>query len=173
MKTSESSRIRVYHRCGGCGKKQEFLNSGKFRVNANGNQLDVWLIYQCEKCKHTYNLSVYERIRPGKIPKDLYLKFLANDEETALTYGTDKELFVRNRAEADWEGIVYELLPVQAGTKETQNYHWIREDGKTESLRIHNPYGIPVRADKVLAEILGMSRSRIKKLMQEEKIVPV
>ena len=33
--------IRVYHRCGGCGKKREFLNSGKFRVNANGNSVDV------------------------------------------------------------------------------------------------------------------------------------
>lgn len=28
--------IETYHRCGGCGKKQEFVNSGKFRVNANG-----------------------------------------------------------------------------------------------------------------------------------------
>ena len=35
--------IRVYHRCGGCGKKQEFLNSKKFRVNANGNKIDVYV----------------------------------------------------------------------------------------------------------------------------------
>ncbi len=51
--------IKVYHRCGGCGKKQEFINSGKFRVNANGNRVDIWLIYRCKKCKHTWNLAVY------------------------------------------------------------------------------------------------------------------
>ncbi len=38
--------LRVYHRCGKCGKKRDFINSGKFRVNANGNLLDVWLIFR-------------------------------------------------------------------------------------------------------------------------------
>lgn len=31
--------IKVYYKCGGCGRKQEFVNSGKFRVNANGNKI--------------------------------------------------------------------------------------------------------------------------------------
>ena len=64
--------IKVYHRCGGCGKKQEFVNSGKFRVNANGNRVDVWLIYRCKNCKHSWNLAIYERMRPSKIKKDDY-----------------------------------------------------------------------------------------------------
>ena len=50
---ADDSRIRVYHRCGGCGKKREFVNSGKFRVNANGKNVDVWLIYRCSKCRHS------------------------------------------------------------------------------------------------------------------------
>ena len=53
----------VLHRCGGCGKKQPFVNTGKFRVNANGSRLDVWLIFRCSKCKHSWNLTVYERRR--------------------------------------------------------------------------------------------------------------
>ena len=50
--------FRIYHRCGGCGKKQEFENSKRFRVNANGNLVDVWLIYRCKKCKHSWNLTI-------------------------------------------------------------------------------------------------------------------
>ena len=29
-----NNAIHIFHRCGGCGKKREFVNSGKFRVNA-------------------------------------------------------------------------------------------------------------------------------------------
>ena len=91
--------IRIYHRCGGCGKKQEFVNSGKFRVNANGNNVDVWLIYRCQKCKHSWNLTVYERTRPGKIPAELFEAFQANDAETAAAYGGDLGFLKKNHAE--------------------------------------------------------------------------
>ena len=77
--------IRVYHRCGGCGKKQEFVNSKKFRVNANGNSIDVWLIYRCKKCKHSWNLTIFERKNPDRIPAALYELFL-NINFTLLCY---------------------------------------------------------------------------------------
>lgn len=177
---------KIIRNCSGCGRKEKFVSTGNFRVNANGNQIDVWLIYQCEKCKHTYNLTVYERIRPGKIPKELYLAFLKNDERMALMYGTDKELFSRNKAEADWDGLEYVIE--QAGgnvdfdidepeksvsKKRVHTYLWKKDDEDRERLVIHNPYGIPVRADKILAEILELSRTQVKKLLKEEKIVPV
>lgn len=91
--------FRIYHRCGGCGKKQEFVNSKKFRVNANGSLVDVWLIYRCRKCKHSLNLTVYERTRPQKIPEDLFHAFQSNDEETALSYGENVEFLKRNKVE--------------------------------------------------------------------------
>lgn len=83
--------IKVYHHCGGCGKKQAFINSGKFRVNANGNRVDVWLIYRCKNCKHSWNLAIYERMRPSKIKKD--------DYELASKYGNDIDFLKRNNAE--------------------------------------------------------------------------
>ena len=91
--------VRVYFRCGGCGKKQEFINSCKFRVNANGKNVDVWLIYRCNKCKHPKNLTIYERTRPGKIPQDMYESFLSNDMDTAMEYGNNIEFLKRNNAE--------------------------------------------------------------------------
>ena len=80
-------------------KKQEFINSCKFRVNANGKSVDVWLIYRCKKCKHSKNLTIYERTRPGKIPIDLFESFLNNDMETALEYGRNIDILKKNNAE--------------------------------------------------------------------------
>ena len=94
-----SEFIKVYHRCGGCGKKQEFLNSGKFRVNANGNRVDVWLIYRCKKCKHSWNLTIYERRKPSKISSEEYELLMENDFELANQYGNDIEFLKRNNAE--------------------------------------------------------------------------
>ncbi len=90
---------KIFHRCGGCGKKQEFVNSRKFRVNANGNCVDVWLIYRCKKCKHSWNLTIYERTKPGKIPPDLFEAFQANDEDVAEAYCSNIEFLKRNKAE--------------------------------------------------------------------------
>jgi len=91
--------IKVYHRCGGCGRKRQFINTGRFRVNANGKNVDVWLIYQCIKCKHSWNLTIYERKQPSKIPADEYQKFLENDEVLAYRYGNDMAFLKRNKAE--------------------------------------------------------------------------
>lgn len=77
----------------------EFVNSGKFRVNANGKHLDVWLIYRCKKCKHSWNLSIYERVKPSKIPQTDYELFIENDYELAMQYGNDFSFLKKNRAE--------------------------------------------------------------------------
>ena len=99
MDPTECRNVKVIHRCGGCGKKQEFINSGRFRVNANGKSVDVWLIYRCKKCKHSWNLTIYERTRPSKISTELLEAFFDNDEDTAMVYGKDIDFLKRNRAE--------------------------------------------------------------------------
>ena len=96
---SDHTGKRVYFRCGGCGRKREFINSCKFRVNANGKHVDVWLIYRCSKCKHSKNLTIYETTRPGRIPVDLFESFLCNDMETALEYDGNIDFLKKNHAE--------------------------------------------------------------------------
>ena len=68
-------------------------------MNANGSRIDVWLIYRCKKCKHSWNLTVFERVSPSKIPPELYALFLENDEQTAARYGNDTAFLKRNHAE--------------------------------------------------------------------------
>ncbi len=96
MRYSNKKEYEVIHRCARCGRKAVFINTRRFRVNANGNRLDVWLIYQCKKCKHTLNIPICERISPQKIPRELYEGFLANEESLAIQYGSDTALFKRN-----------------------------------------------------------------------------
>jgi hypothetical protein len=61
-----------------------FATTRRFRINANKNRLDVWLIYQCQKCRHTLNIPLYERVPPQKIPAELYERLLANDEASKV-----------------------------------------------------------------------------------------
>lgn len=93
MSYSNKLDCRLVHPCGGCKKKQIFVNTGRFRVNANGRRLDIWLIYRCQKCRHTLNIPIYERVSPDKLSRELYGRFLDNDEALAREYGGDRSFF--------------------------------------------------------------------------------
>ena len=155
---------KIQRNCSGCKGKSNYINTGNFRVNANGNRIDVWLIYQCEKCRHTYNLTVYERVKPTEIPEENYKRFLANDAEMALAYGMNKALLAKNKAFISDEDMEYELLPVtiQSGPATDMEAQ--------AQIVLHNPYGIKVRNDKLACEILNISRSRAKKMLDEGRI---
>lgn len=98
-KTVPEDSFQVIRNCAKCGRKAHFKNTKRFRVNASGGRLDVWLIYQCEKCKHTFNLAIYERRKISSIPAEEYQRFLDNDEQLAKIYGRNRELFRKNKAE--------------------------------------------------------------------------
>ncbi len=188
------SGYKILRGCPGCGGRSVYGSTGNFRVNANGRQVDVWLIYQCEKCGHTYNLAIYERVRPKEIPGEEYRSFLENDGQAALRWGIDKGVFARNRAEIDWEDISYEVIPVDGAipakdrrsgcrgdeNQECQNREMECQgnsaiDGKAERCRkklliIFNPYELKIRADKVAAEVCHITRSKARQLAKEGKI---
>ena len=146
----------VIRGCSGCGRKTHFRNTHKFRVNANGNRLDVWLTYQCENCKHTLNLAVYERQRSSAIPKAAYEAFLRNDALFAKQCGQTMSLFQKNKAAVDFEQINYSYIK-RHETTETSSPNTAR------ALTIHNPCGLKIRPEKQIAEVLGLSRSQVRK----------
>lgn len=154
--------FKVIRNCSGCGTKAQYINTKRFRVNANGNKLDVWLIYQCEKCKHTFNLAIYERQKPASVPKEEYNRFLCNDEELAEEYGKSFQFFKRNKAEIDSGTVEYQFIKKQ----ETKS----NDTSKQVKLIIHNPYGLKLRPEKQIAEVLGISRSNVQRLMEQEII---
>lgn len=147
---------KIIRNCAGCEHKSVYVNTGRFRINANGNKVDVWLIYQCEKCRHTYNLTIWERVSPASII-DEYDRFLANDAALALQYGTDKSLFGRSKAQIDAEDMRYTLEP---GPQEAPDGRFV----------IHNPYELRIRTEKAAAEVLHITRSAVKRLMADGKL---
>lgn len=155
--------------CAKCGRKTHFTNTEKFRVNANGGKLDVWLIYQCEDCKHTLNLAIYERRKVSSIPKEEYQRFLNNDEELARMYGRDMQLFQKNKAEIDFErvGVVF----VKKDSAEEKGGSGGL--GKSILISINNQCGLKIRPEKQIAMILGLSRSQVKGLIEQGELALV
>lgn len=142
--------------CPGCGRKTSYKNMDKFRVNANGSRIDVWLIYQCENCRHTFNLPIYERRKNTSLPASEYQRFLVNDAQLAREYGKNLQLFGKHRAEVDHKSINYELIRLQDTIDETAF------EGRVQ-ITIQNPYSLKIRPEKLTAEILGQSASSVKK----------
>lgn len=147
----------VIRNCSGCGKKVRYVNTKRFRVNANGNKLDIWLIYQCENCKHTLNLAIYERQKASSVPKEAYFRFLDNDEALAEEYGRNEAFFKKNKAEVDYGTYHFEKL------QETENEE-CRE--RQHMVVIQNPFGLKLRPERQLAEVLALSGSYVKKQIE-------
>src|SRR5687768_12130588 len=53
--------------------------TGKFRVNANGKLLDVWMLIWCELCGRTAKIPIHERIRVRALEHERLLMFENND----------------------------------------------------------------------------------------------
>jgi hypothetical protein len=149
--------VRRY--CPKCGDKTQFINTGKFRINANKGLLDIWLIYQCSRCKATWNLSIYERINPEAINREEYDKFLTNNKELAESYGYDISIHHRNKAELILEAIDYRVI-----AKEMAEYATIDNE---QEIKLCCKYPIQLRVDKLLSAQLNISRSQVKKLCQK------
>lgn len=149
----------VIRGCAGCGRETHFKNTKKFRINANGNKLDIWLIYQCEECKHTLNLAIYE----SSIPKEEYQRFLDNDQQLAEMYGKSIQLFRKNKADIDYDRSNFDLVKLRETIESS-------ESGEQIWITINNPYGLKIRPEKQIAMVLGLSRSQVKSLLEKGEI---
>lgn len=153
----------VIRRCPKCGRKTEFKNSGKFRVNANGRLIDVWLIFRCSVCDTSWNMAVWERVEAGRLDRKEYEGFLKNDPGLAVTYGTDRELFVKNKAETADIKTEYHILEMDTPLSCRPAY--------AMEIEVKIPAGLKVRTDLFLVRQLSVSRSRIKKLCEKGLIL--
>lgn len=153
----------IIRNCPKCGRKSHYINTKKFRVNANGNKLDIWLIYQCAECKHTLNLAIYERKKASSITKEEYQCFLDNDEQLAEMYGKNMQLFQTNRAVIDFDRLNYGLVKLHE-TIENSGF------GEQIIITVRNPYQMKIRSEKQIAIVLGLSRNQVKSLLDKREI---
>ena len=147
----------LWRLCGTCACRRRYICSGNFRVNANGKHLDVWLIYRCENCETTWNMTILSRIKPDDIPTPVYQAFLANDSATALRYAFDVPLIQRNGCEICHEDLAY--------TVEKSSFPpW------DDTLEIVSPYPLSIRLDALLSRELGFSRTKVQHLLESGDI---
>lgn len=152
----------VRRNCPKCKDKSHYISTEKFRVNANRKLLDIWLIYQCSKCKSTWNMSIYERASSKNFSKDLLYRFQENDKELALSYSYNNHVLRKNQAEILWDEVQYTIHV--NGTNTFSN------KSRGQLYRIINPYEIPISLDKLLSRQLGVSRNKIKSMIEQGTI---
>src|ERR1700733_6470267 len=66
--------------------------TGKFRVNANGKLLDVWMLICCEQCGRTSKIPVHERSHVRALDRELRLRFENNDPAMVRDLAMDADL---------------------------------------------------------------------------------
>lgn len=151
-----TSSPKVIKYCKKCGKKTEYICSELFRINAQRKSLDIWLIYKCENCNTTWNLTIYSRINPKSIDNDILEKFHENDRDTVKLYSMDRDLIERNGGEV--KDVNYKILGESIKEKDFVELH------------IKSNYKSNLKVSKVLKEGLGLSEKELLKLIETNKV---
>ena len=91
-------------RCLDCRSGSATTGEGRFRVNANGKLLDVWLLVRCVSCDRTSKLTVHERAPVRSFERAQLHGYHVNDPELVASTLLDPLLARRNRFTLDWTG---------------------------------------------------------------------
>lgn len=106
------------------------------------------------------------RQKVSSIPKGEYQRFLDNDEELVRRYGTDLQLFQKNKAEIDFEKVSVDFVKKY----DAEENGGCGSLGKDIIITIHNPYKLKLRSEKQIAMVLEMSRSQVKSMMEQGEL---
>ncbi|WP_231618678.1 DUF1062 domain-containing protein [Nonomuraea sp. SBT364] len=137
-------------RCVDCPSESATTGAGRFRVNANGKLLHVWLLVRCVSCDRTSKLAVHERVPVRAIDPATLDGYHDNDQELVASRLLDPLIARRNRFSLDWTG-AWELHTPQARLDE----RWpVRVE-----VGFDDP--VPVRPERLIAQGLGFSRNEV------------
>lgn len=90
-----ANQLRPVRHCARCRRLRHFECAHRFRVNANGKRIDVWLLFACERCGATAKLPVLERMPVSRIGRERLGAFERNDPDLAATLASDAALLRR------------------------------------------------------------------------------
>jgi hypothetical protein len=148
--------------CSRCGEARRFRSSDKIRVNANGKRVDAWLIYKCTGCGSTWNRPILERRPVRTIEPNFLMSLHASDPVLTRRLAFDIEGLRQStgRIEAFDDALVI------------KNVLW-QSTMPTPRLEIlcSVPEPVGLRVDRLLANELQLSRSRIQRLVKTGAIL--
>jgi hypothetical protein len=152
------TKPRVIRSCPRCDVKREFVSTDRFRINAHQSRVDVWLIFQCIVCKFTWKLTIYTRVLPSDIDRDLFAKFTQNDRATAELYSADEALLRKN-------GVMVEV-PTEYDVDGPQ-LDWTIDQVR---LTLEVEGALSARVEAILAKRLAVSRNELDRLIDSGAI---
>ncbi|MET8907670.1 DUF1062 domain-containing protein [Micromonospora sp. NPDC004551] len=136
--------------CVDCRSGSATTGEGRFRVNANGKLLDVWLLVRCVSCDRTSKLPVHERASVRSIDPGELHGYHVNDPELVAARLLDPLLARRNHFTLDWTG---------AWRLDTPTERLDRPWPLQVAVAFADP--VPVRPDRLIAQGLGLSRNEV------------
>jgi hypothetical protein len=148
--------------CVSCRSKRHHP-TGKFRVNANGKRLDVWMLICCELCGRTSKIPVHERIHVRALEHERLLMFENNGPAMVRRLALDAALAGKTAYRLDWSG-TWEL--------ETDLPFYDIESDDPQSLEVVIRFELPapIRVERLLTAGFGMSRSAVRGLVDSGRI---
>ena len=142
-------------RCVDCPSQSATAGPGRFRVNANGKLLDVWLLVRCVSCDRTSKLTVHEREPVRSFGPAELAGYHASDPELVASRLLDPLLARRNHFTLDWAGAWrLDIPPAWPGEAWPVTAEVVFEDP------------VPVRPERLIAQGLGLSRSEVLRLVK-------
>jgi hypothetical protein len=158
----ESGLPAVIKPCLGCPSTRHHP-SGKFRVNANGKLLDVWMLIRCELRGRTSKIPIHERIYVQALDRERLLMFQDNDPAMVRDLAMDPALARKAAYRLDWSG-TWEL---ETGVPACE---LMREDPAPLTVIIRFELPAPIRVEKLLTTGLGLSRSAARGMVHSGRI---
>ena len=137
-------------RCVDCGSGSATAGDGRFRVNANGKLLDVWLLVRCVSCDRTSKLTVRERVPVGSFDPAELRGYRAGDPDLVAATLLDPLLARRGRFTLDWTG---------AWRLDTPS-PW-RDEPWPVRVEVAFDAPVPVRPERLIAHGTGLSRAQV------------
>ncbi len=135
--------------------------TGKFRVNANGKLLDVWLLVCCELCGGTSKIPVHERIHVRALENSRLMKYQNNDFGAVRELAMSASLAGRSKYRLDWSG-TWRL--------ETDAPFSALEELVPITVLVHFELPAPIRVEQLLMLGFGLSRARLRRMVAEDHI---
>jgi hypothetical protein len=152
---------RVLRHCVKCRELRQFSSSDKFRLNAQQQKVDVWLIYKCLKCENTWNCTLVSRRTVKEIGDLLYPRFQQNDRELAWTYAFNFSLLSQAGVQIDAS------VAVRVERRVVNSFAGAHQERK---IRLELPYPGIIRLDRLLAEQFHIARPALQHWLDGGKL---
>ncbi|CAN7279406.1 DUF1062 domain-containing protein [Rhizobium sp. LjRoot254] len=146
--------------CSGCGGPRPFKCSDKPRLNANGRRLDAWLIYKCTGCDKTWNRTLFERRNVRDIDPATLEALQSNDPNWIRGHAFDIGALGRFAKRID---ACADCLIDKSEACDIEGWNILQID-------LSAPFTTSLRLDRMLANELGLSRSRLQALHEAKAL---